>query len=133
MAPAFLASRPVPAVRGGHREPLRASRTCKALGRERPYQGSPRVRWVAVATGTMVLVGTRYSIVLSLAETEAGPAHDHLLTPDLRAGFPQIIVPENHWQAARSTGTFTLVSCTVSPGFQFDGFTLAPDGFDIPR
>ena len=72
-------------------------------------------------------------IVLSLAETEAGPAHDHLLTPDLRAGFPQIIVPENHWQAARSTGTFTLVSCTVSPGFQFDGFTLAAPGLDIPR
>lgn len=26
----------------------------------------------------------------------------------------------------------TLVSCTVSPGFQFAGFTLAPDSFDIP-
>lgn len=72
-------------------------------------------------------------LVLSLSLDDAGPAVDHLLTPDLQAGAPQLIVPEGHWQAARSTGDWTLVSCTVSPGFQFDGFTLAPPGFDIPR
>ena len=72
-------------------------------------------------------------LVLSLAATEAGPATDHLLTPDLAEGEPQIIVPENHWQAARTTGDYTLVSCTVSPGFDFAGFTLAAPGFDIPR
>ncbi len=71
-------------------------------------------------------------LILSLAETDAGPATEHLLTPDLNAGEPQLIVPENHWQAARSTGEFTLVSCTVSPGFSFDGFTLAPPEMDIP-
>lgn len=59
---------------------------------------------------------------------------DHVLGPDLAAGqSPQLIVPKHHWQAARSTGAYTLVSCTVSPGFQFEGFALAPDGFDIPR
>ncbi len=72
-------------------------------------------------------------LTLSLSATDAGPAVDHLLTPDLEQGAPQIIVPENHWQAARTTGAYTLVSCTVSPGFQFSGFTLAPAGFDIPR
>jgi predicted cupin superfamily sugar epimerase len=72
-------------------------------------------------------------LVLSLSASEAGPAVDHLLTPDLTTGAPQIIVPKHHWQAAASTGDYTLVSCTVSPGFQFDGFTLAPPGFDIPR
>lgn len=72
-------------------------------------------------------------LILSLSETDTGPAKDHLLTPDLSAGTPQIIVPQNHWQAARSTGDHTLVSCTVSPGFQFEGFTLAPPDFDIPR
>lgn len=72
-------------------------------------------------------------LILSLAKSDAGPAMDHLLTPDLTQGAPQIIVPENHWQAARSTGDFTLVSCTVSPGFQFDGFILAPPEMDIPR
>lgn len=72
-------------------------------------------------------------LILSLSATDAGPATDHVLCPDLSAGAPQIIVPQGHWQAARSTGDYTLVSCTVSPGFRFDGFTLAPPGFDIPR
>ncbi|MEL7127303.1 MAG: cupin domain-containing protein [Pseudomonadota bacterium] len=72
-------------------------------------------------------------LVLSLSATDAGPAVDHLLTPDLDAGAPQIIVPAHHWQAARSAGGWTLVSCTVSPGFQFEGFTLADPGFDIAR
>jgi len=72
-------------------------------------------------------------LLLSLSATEQGPARDHLLTPDLARGRPQLIVPEHHWQAARTTGAYTLVSCTVSPGFEFSGFTLAPPGFDIPR
>ncbi len=72
-------------------------------------------------------------LVLSLSATDAGPAMDHLLSPDLKTGAPQIIVPEGHWQAAATTGDYTLVSCTVSPGFHFDGFTLAPAGFDIPH
>jgi predicted cupin superfamily sugar epimerase len=72
-------------------------------------------------------------LVLSLSPDDTGPATDHLLTPDLDQGAPQLIVPEGHWQAARSTGDWTLVSCTVSPGFRFEGFTLAPPGFDIPR
>ena len=72
-------------------------------------------------------------LILSLSATDDGPATDHLLTPYLSKGAPQIIVPENHWQAARTTGDYTLVSCTVSPGFDFTGFTLAPPGFDITR
>ncbi len=73
-------------------------------------------------------------LVLSLAADDAGPATDHLLGPDLAQGqYPQLIVPEQHWQAARTTGDWTLVGCTVSPGFAFSGFTLAPPDFDIPR
>ncbi|MBO9408747.1 cupin domain-containing protein [Shimia sp. R9_1] len=73
-------------------------------------------------------------LILSLAETDAGPAQDLTLGPDLAAGqLPQHIVPPHHWQAARSTGEWTLVGCTVSPAFQFDGFELAAPGFDIPR
>ncbi|SFR37730.1 hypothetical protein SAMN04488005_1146 [Yoonia tamlensis] len=73
-------------------------------------------------------------IILSLSATDEGPAIDHMLGPDVLAGqAPQIIVPENHWQAAATTGDWTLVSCTVSPGFDFAGFHLAEPGFDIPR
>lgn len=35
---------------------------------------------------------------------------------------PVHVVPAGWWQAARSTGTFSLVGCTVAPGFQFSGF-----------
>ncbi|MCD9146688.1 cupin domain-containing protein [Pseudophaeobacter flagellatus] len=72
-------------------------------------------------------------LVLSMSPDDTGPAQDHLLSPDLTKGQPQLIVPERHWQAARSTGDYSLVSCTVSPGFQFEGFKLAAPGFDIPR
>jgi predicted cupin superfamily sugar epimerase len=49
------------------------------------------------------------------------------LGPDLAAGErPQGVVPARAWQAAASTGDWTLVGCTVAPGFTFDGFELAP-------
>ena len=73
-------------------------------------------------------------LVLSLSKTDAGPAEELVLGPDLVSGHkPQLIVPPHWWQAARSTGDWTLVGCTVSPGFQFEGFELATPGFDIPK
>jgi hypothetical protein len=72
-------------------------------------------------------------LVLSVAATREGPKEDQTLGPDLAAGAePQLVVPEGWWQAARSTGAWTLVGCTVSPGFRFEGFELAASGFDIP-
>ena len=50
-----------------------------------------------------------------------------LLGPDLAAGQrPQGIVPTGAWQAAETLGDWTLVGCTVAPGFEFAGFELAP-------
>ena len=92
-----------------------------------------RSHWHRVDATEIWLYHAGAPLVLSLAETDQGPAQDHLLTPNLRDGRPQLIVPKDHWQAARSTGDWTLVSCTVSPGFDFAGFELAPEGFDIPR
>ncbi len=72
-------------------------------------------------------------LILSLAATEAGPRDDRVLGADLAAGeAPQLVVPTGWWQAAQSTGDWTLVGCTVSPGFRFEGFELAAPGFDIP-
>jgi uncharacterized protein len=52
------------------------------------------------------------------------------LGPDLVAGErPQAVVPAYAWQAAETTGDWTLVGCTVAPGFQFEGFELAPSGW----
>lgn len=74
------------------------------------------------------------ALTLSLAPSLDGPAYDVLLGPDLGAGeIPQAIVPTGHWQMAATTGDWTLVGCTVSPGFEFAGFTLAAADTDIPR
>lgn len=72
-------------------------------------------------------------LVLSLSKTENGPVLEHLLTHDLTKGYPQVVVPAHHWQSARTTGEYTLVGCTVSPGFHFDGFELAPPDFTISQ
>ena len=45
------------------------------------------------------------------------------------AQVPQLVVPPNAWQAARSLGDYTLVGCTVAPCFEFSKFEMAPDGF----
>jgi predicted cupin superfamily sugar epimerase len=56
-----------------------------------------------------------------------------LLGNDIAVGErPQAIVPAFCWQSAESTGDWTLVGCTVSPAFTFDGFELAPPGWS-PR
>jgi predicted cupin superfamily sugar epimerase len=57
--------------------------------------------------------------------------HSIRLGPDLTAGeLPQATVPAQAWQAAESTGDWTLVGCTVAPGFEFAKFELAaPDWF----
>jgi len=49
------------------------------------------------------------------------------LGPDLMAGErPQIVIAKTVWQSAQSLGAWTLVGCTVSPGFEYQGFELAP-------
>ena len=54
---------------------------------------------------------------------------DYRLGADLAAGeWPQAVVPGNAWQSARSLGPWTLVGCTVAPGFEFARFEIAPPG-----
>lgn len=67
---------------------------------------------------------------LSLAEAAGAPVQQILLGNDLAKGErPQGVVPTGWWQAAESLGAWTLVGCTVAPGFDFAGFTLAPKGW----
>ncbi|MGE0665314.1 MAG: cupin domain-containing protein [Sphingomonadales bacterium] len=42
---------------------------------------------------------------------------------------PQAVIPPHVWQAAQSQGNWTLIGCTVSPGFEFAGFEMAPEGW----
>lgn len=67
-------------------------------------------------------------LLLEIAD-EHGHRRLHL-GPDLTGGeAPQAIVPSGAWQAAESLGAWTLVGCTVAPGFDFAGFELAPAGW----
>lgn len=73
-----------------------------------------------------------------LAITLSPNGHDaaaYRLGSDIAGGErPQLVVPAGHWQTAESLGLWTLVGCTVAPGFSFAGFELArPDWRPVPR
>ena len=68
---------------------------------------------------------------LTLQIADDGGQRSVRLGPDLAAGeAPQAIVPPHAWQAAESNGDWTLVGCTVAPGFEFAKFELAPKGWE---
>lgn len=72
--------------------------------------------------------------VLRLRIADGSGEQPILLGTDLAAGQqPQAIVPAHAWQAAESIGDWTLVSCTVAPGFDFKTFELAPPGWSPPQ
>jgi uncharacterized protein len=67
---------------------------------------------------------------LVLEIVEDGRRRTVRLGSDIEAGeTPQAVVPAHAWQAAYSTGDWTLVGCTVAPGFDFAGFELAKPDF----
>ncbi|MDF0543455.1 cupin domain-containing protein [Sphingobium sp. H39-3-25] len=70
-----------------------------------------------------------HALHLLTAPADDGPVSDLWLGADIGAGqSPQGLVAANHWQAAHADAGWALVSCTVTPGFDFSGFTLAaPD------
>ncbi len=69
-------------------------------------------------------------LLLSIAPPKGGRITKLRLGCDLSlTEMPQVVVPTGHWQQAESLGAWTLLGCTVAPGFQFSGFTLAPDGW----
>ena len=71
-------------------------------------------------------------LILRTAIDENCPVKTQILSPDLnKSHAPQILVNKNLWQSAETTGDYTLVGCTVSPGFEFSKFILAPKNFKI--
>ncbi len=67
---------------------------------------------------------------LKLALVDGSKEQIFKLGADIHADeVPQVTVPARAWQAAESLGDWTLVGCTVAPGFDFSGFELAPRGW----
>jgi predicted cupin superfamily sugar epimerase len=68
-------------------------------------------------------------LVLEISQ-DHGRVERVTLGGDLAAGqYPQAVVPAQAWQAAQTLGDWTLVGCTVAPGFDFSGFDLAPENW----
>jgi uncharacterized protein len=68
---------------------------------------------------------------LWMAPPEAIEATPHRLGPIADGQRPVRTVPAGWWQAARSAGEYSLVGCTVGPGFEFQDFALAADHAEI--
>ena len=67
---------------------------------------------------------------LRTASGNDAPVAETRLGTDILAGeTPQLRVDPHHWQAAEADRGWALVSCIVSPAFDFAGFTLAPPGW----
>jgi predicted cupin superfamily sugar epimerase len=75
--------------------------------------------------------------VLELIVVEdAGTVRTFGLGPCSESTGPVHVVPAGAWQAARTTGPFTLVSCSVGPGFEFDDFEMMrhrPEASELRR
>jgi predicted cupin superfamily sugar epimerase len=93
-------------------------------------QAGERSHWHRVDAHEIWLFHTGSPLRLSIATGPASEPVHHVLGVDLAAGqHPQVVVPAGAWQSAEPLGDHTLVTCTVSPGFEFAGFELAPPGW----
>jgi len=69
-------------------------------------------------------------LMLATAPPDGGKITLRLGPSVLEGERPQGVVEKGHWQQAWSLGAWTLVGCTVAPGFEFAGFELAQPGFE---
>lgn len=54
-------------------------------------------------------------------------ASQYVLSPVADSAEPVRVVPAGWWQAARTSGAYTLIGCTVGPGFEYDDFQMLRD------
>lgn len=89
-----------------------------------------RSHWHRVDAAEIWLWHAGSPLILQTAPDDAGPVQGVTLGGDVLAGqVPQHVIAPHHWQAAQADLGWALVSCVVSPGFDFAGFTLAPEGW----
>lgn len=89
-----------------------------------------RSHWHKVDAAELWLFHAGSALALRTAQGDGGPVRTFRLGGDVLAGEqPQLLVAPGEWQAAEAEAGWALVSCVVSPGFEFAGFTLAPPGW----
>ena len=93
-------------------------------------EAGQRSHWHRVDATELWLFHAGDALLLETAADEAGPVQAVRLGADVPAGeIPQFRIPPGHWQAASAGRGWALVSCIVSPAFEFAGFELAPPGW----
>ena len=119
---------------GYYRETFRDSRT-DANGRARStaiyflLARGERSHWHRIDAVEIWHYYAGHALTLKIADDDG--QWSFRLGANLAAGEqPQAIVPPHTWQSAESTGDWTLVGCTVAPGFDFATFELAPKGWE---
>jgi len=125
-----------PHPEGGHyRETFRDARRDDADARAAStaiyylLQAGERSHWHRIDAAEIWHYYAGDPLALMISENGDGAAAVRL-GPDLDAGErPQFVVPPGAWQSAEPLGAWTLVGCTVAPGFTFDTFELAAPGW----
>lgn len=93
-------------------------------------EGGQRSHWHRVDATEIWLWHSGSPLRLLTAACDAGPTRRIWLGGDVLAGqTPQHVIAPDAWQSAEADAGWALVSCIVSPGFHFDGFTLAEPGW----
>jgi hypothetical protein len=94
-------------------------------------EGEAASRWHRIDAVELWVWHGGSGLELSIAPDGGGAAERSVVGMDLAAGErPLAIVPAGAWQSARTLGAWTLIGCVVIPGFTFEGFEMAPEGWD---
>jgi predicted cupin superfamily sugar epimerase len=124
----------VPHPEGGHyaetwRGPLATDGRAVATAIHFLLRAGERSHWHRVDASEIWCFHAGAPLSLSIA-ADGGAPGQVLVGAGLAAGErPHAVVPAGAWQAAETTGDWSLVSCVVAPGFEFAGFELAPPGW----
>jgi hypothetical protein len=89
--------------------------------------GGAHSRWHEVRSDEQWTFLEGEPLELFVLDARARSVRRVVLGPLSESCVPTFVVPAGAWQAARATGLYTLVTCTVGPGFDFADFRLLAD------
>jgi predicted cupin superfamily sugar epimerase len=126
---------------GAFREVFRATRVVRPAGDagERPalttiyflLRAGERSRWHRVAHDEVWHFYEGDPLDLWVMEPDLDRVARHTLSTLSGAGAPVQVVPAGAWQAARTTGRYSLMGCTVAPGFEYGDFALLAEQAEL--
>ena len=122
---------------GYYREVYRSSASVKPSDRREPRSALTTIyflltqgqfsRWHRVRSDEVWHFYEGATLDLWLTSPEISRLEHRRLGPFEQLQQPVQVVPAGWWQAAQSSGAYTLTGCTVGPGFDFKDFALAAD------